>query len=49
MIAAEMAGQARALVAAIDARDAAKTGEIAFGIDGACQACHEQYWYPSGG
>ena len=49
MIAAEMAGQARALVAAIDTRDAAKTGEIAFGIDGACQACHEQYWYPSGG
>lgn len=49
LIAAEMAGQARALVAAVDARDAAKTGEIAFGIDGACQACHEQYWFPSGG
>lgn len=48
-IAAEMAGQARALVAAVDARDAPKTGEIAFGIDGACQACHEQYWFPSGG
>ena len=47
LIAADMAKQARALVAAIDARDAAKTGEIAFGIDGACQACHAQYWFPS--
>ena len=48
-ISGEMAGHAAALVAAIDARDAGKTGEIASGIDGACQACHEQYGYPSGG
>jgi hypothetical protein len=48
-IGGEMAGQARTLVTAVDARDARKTGEVASGIDGACQACHEQYWYPSDG
>jgi hypothetical protein len=44
-VSADMAGQAGALAAAARARDAAAVGELASGIDGACQACHTRYWY----
>ena len=44
-VAADMAGQAAALVAAAGARDAAAAGDLASAIDGACQACHTRYWY----
>ena len=45
MVAADMALQAAALAAAAKARDAATVGDLASGIDGACQACHTRYWY----
>ena len=51
-VSAGMAEQAAALVAAAKARDAAAAGELASGIDTACQSCHTRYWYlqePAGG
>jgi len=51
-VSADMAQQAAALAAAAKARDAAATGDLAAGIDGACQSCHTRYWYlqePAGG
>ena len=44
-VSADMAQQAGALRAAAKARDAAAAGDIAAGIDGACQACHTRYWF----
>jgi len=43
--AADMAQQATALAAAAKARDTATVGDLASGIDGACQGCHTRYWY----
>ena len=44
-VSADMASQAAALVAAAKTRDAQATGDLAAGIDGACQSCHTRYWY----
>ena len=44
-VSADMAAQAAALGEAARARDTATTGDLAFGIDGACQACHTRYWF----
>ena len=44
-VSADMAAQAASLVAAARARDAALAGDLASGIDGACQSCHTRYWY----
>lgn len=44
--AAHMAGQASALLDAVRMRDLRSTGDLASGIDGDCQSCHERYWYP---
>jgi hypothetical protein len=41
----DMAEQAAALAAAARARDAVAAGDLAFGIDGTCQACHTRYWF----
>jgi len=48
-VSADMAQQAAALVSAAKARDATAAGDLASGIDGACQACHTRYWYLQGG
>ena len=45
-VAGDMADQAAALLAAARNRDAGAAGDLAFGIDGACQSCHVRYWYP---
>lgn len=44
--ATQMAEQAGALRAAVRLRDASATGDLAAGIDGNCQSCHERYWFP---
>ena len=44
-VAAEMAEQSGALLAAARARDPEAAGDLAFGIDAACQSCHVRYWY----
>jgi cytochrome c556 len=44
-VSADMAEQAAALAAAARAREPAATGDLAFGIDGACQSCHTRYWF----
>jgi hypothetical protein len=44
-VSAEMAAQAASLVVAARERDAAVAGDLASGIDGACQACHTRYWF----
>ena len=44
-VSADMAQQAAALGSAARARDATAVGDLAAGIDGACQACHTRYWY----
>ena len=44
-VSADMAQQAAALAAAAKARDAVAVGDLASGIDGACQSCHTRYWY----
>ena len=44
-VSADMAERAAALVAAARTRDAAAAGDLASGIDGACQTCHTRYWY----
>lgn len=44
--AAHMAGQAGALLEAVRMRDTHAAGDLASGIDGDCQSCHERYWYP---
>ena len=40
-----MQGQADAIVAAADAKDTATLAQLVTSFDGACQACHEKYWY----
>ncbi len=42
-----MQGQADAIVAAADAKDTATLAQLVTGFDGACQSCHEKYWYVS--
>lgn len=44
-VSSDMAEQAAALIVAARARDAAAAGDLASGIDGACQSCHTRYWY----
>jgi hypothetical protein len=44
--AANLAANMRDLVAAANARDAAKAGPIIEGLDGVCEGCHLDYWYP---
>jgi len=44
--AANLAADMRDLAAAANARDAAKAGPIIEGLDGVCEACHLDYWYP---
>jgi hypothetical protein len=47
-VSADMAAQGAALAEAARARDAARTADLAFGIDAACQACHTRYWFLQG-
>ena len=35
-----------AVVKAANARDAAKAGPIIDSLDGVCEGCHLDYWYP---
>jgi hypothetical protein len=44
-VSADMAAQAASLAVAARARDAVVAGDLASGIDGACQACHTRYWF----
>lgn len=44
-LAAEMAREAEAVAAAARARDAKAAGDLVFGLDQACQACHARFWY----
>lgn len=44
--AANLAANMRDLVAAANAKDAAKAGPIVEGLDGVCESCHLDYWYP---
>jgi len=44
--AANLAANMRDLVAAANAKDAAKAGPIVEGLDGVCEGCHLDYWYP---
>jgi cytochrome c556 len=44
--AANLAANMRDLVAAANAKDAAKAGPIIEGLDGMCEGCHLDYWYP---
>ncbi|AKH43984.1 hypothetical protein FHS61_001299 [Altererythrobacter atlanticus] len=37
--------QGRDLVDAAHARDAARAGVLAYGIDSSCSGCHEHYWF----
>ncbi len=41
-----LAATADGLIAAAAAKDAAKMGEIANGIDQVCEECHQRFWYP---
>lgn len=43
--AAVMGDQADAIAAAIDSGDRAAVADRLTSFDGACQACHEKYWY----
>jgi hypothetical protein len=38
---------ARAVLAAIDARDLQRIGEAGSALDAACESCHLNYWYPN--
>jgi hypothetical protein len=38
---------ARAVLAAIDARDLQRIGETGSALDAACESCHLNYWYPN--
>jgi cytochrome c556 len=42
-----MGDQAEGILAAIEAGDRAAVADRVQGFDGACQACHERYWYVS--
>jgi len=42
-----MGGQADAIAAAADRKDAKALAELVTSFDGACQGCHEKYWYVS--
>lgn len=44
--AANLAANMRDLAAAANAHDAAKAGPIVEGLDGVCESCHLDYWYP---
>jgi cytochrome c556 len=44
--AANLAATMRDLVAAANAKDAAKAGPIIDSLDGVCEGCHLEYWYP---
>jgi len=44
-VAADMAAQAASLATAARARNVTVAGELASGIDEACQTCHTRYWY----
>jgi hypothetical protein len=44
--AATLAANMRDLAAAAAAKDAAKAGPIVEGLDGVCEGCHLDYWYP---
>lgn len=43
--AAAMGEQAEAIAAAVDSGDKQAVAEVLLGFDGACQSCHERYWY----
>ena len=45
-LSAEMGRQAQAIAEAASAHDLERTGELVFGIETVCQACHQAYWYP---
>ena len=45
-LSAEMGQQADAIAAAAESRDLAAASDRILAFDGACQACHENYWYP---
>ena len=47
-VAADMAAQAASLATAARARNTSVAGELASGIDEACQSCHTRYWYLQG-
>ena len=42
----EMGRQADAIAAAAKTRDLVAASDQVLAFDGACQACHENYWYP---
>lgn len=42
----KLATSAAELLAAAHAKDAAKMGDIANGIDQVCEECHTRFWYP---
>ena len=44
--AANLAATMGDLVKAANAHDAAKAGPIIDSLDGACEGCHLDYWYP---
>ena len=44
-VAADMAAQAASLATAARSRNVTLAGELASGIDEACQTCHTRYWY----
>lgn len=35
------------VLAAVDARNAEKLWDVGGELDGACESCHRQYWYPN--
>ncbi|MXO58498.1 hypothetical protein GRI89_02940 [Altererythrobacter salegens] len=45
--AAAMGDEADGIVKAIEAGDSAQVAELLVSFDGACQSCHERYWYVS--
>lgn len=44
-LAASMGEQADAIMASIDSDNRAEVADRLVGFDGACQSCHERYWY----
>ena len=45
-LAAEMGRQATAIATAAEARDLGAASELLLTFDGACETCHQAYWYP---
>jgi hypothetical protein len=35
------------VIRAVDARDADKVLELGERVEGSCEGCHRQYWYPN--